>query len=191
MILRSIRQFGHTLDRCDVGGWLLLGCGIVITWATVLAPAYLDVKRAQAQAMIMERQLQMLRSQQDNYHNFSLAVDRGEPQLLERLAWYHLHLRPTKTELLNPPRDPAKIAAPPLAEWLRPAAQPISEATMDLAYPDTQLVRLITGRTRPWVLAFGAWLILMGLLLNPQAPAEDHDPMPLSISASSVPDAAI
>jgi hypothetical protein len=174
-----------------VGGWLLLGCGIVITCATALAPAYLDVQRAQAQAMIMERQLDMLRSQQDNYRNFTNAVERGEPQLLERLAWYHLHLRPVKTELLDTPRDPSKISAPPLNEWLRPTLGPLAESTMDLAYPDTQLVRLITGPTRPWVLAFGAWLILMGLLLNGQPAVEDHDPMPLSISASSVPDAAI
>lgn len=189
MIFRSIRQFGDALDRLDAGGWLLLLCGMVITCATALAPAYLDVKKAQAQARVMERQLQMLQSQRENYRQFTVAVERGEPQLLQRLAWHHLHLRPGKTELLDPPRDPAKIPAPPLSQWLRPAAAALPESTMDLAYPDTQLVRLITGPTRPWVLAFGAWLILMGLLLNPRPAVEEHDPMPLSISATSVPDA--
>lgn len=179
------------MDRHDAGGWLVLSCGVIIIAITVLAPAYLDVQRAKAQASLMDHQLLLLEAHQRNYRQFIAAMDAGDPQLLERLAWFHLRLRPAKTELFDPPTETSTLAAPSLAHWLRPRISTLPPESAQLAYPDTRLVRLVTGAaTRPWVLAFGAWLIFMGLILNPRSDRPSQPALPLSVSASSVPHAA-
>jgi len=57
-------------------------------------------------------------------------------------------------------------------ELLRNRYAETSRADAMLA-ADSKLMRLISGPSRPWVVAFGGWLLLMGLLLNPQH-ADDH-----------------
>src|SRR6185437_6046096 len=101
MIFRAIKNFGDLLDRWDVGGWLLLLAGMIVLSVTLLAPAYMDVRHLDAQVLVLNRQAQMLQKQHENYESFIKAVQSDEPELIERLAWHHLRLKPTDSEILG------------------------------------------------------------------------------------------
>jgi hypothetical protein len=165
----TFRKFGDFLDRIDVGGWLMLSLGVFIIALTVLAPAYLDVRKLQAQHEVLHRQASLLLIRQQNYIAFARALERGDPLLIQRVSMQQLHLKPVGTD----PLDDASAAptSKSIDGWMNPQldAIPISSLTL----PDTRLVRLVTGPPRPWVLAFGGWLVLMGLLITPKFVARD------------------
>ena len=170
-MLRLWRQFGDALDRSGLAGWLLLLCGFGIIGVTLLAPAWLDVRQLEAQVSVLERQHQVLEMRHQNYRAFVRAVERSDPMVMQRLAMHQLNLKPAGAQPLRTGLDveDAAMSAPPLEQWMRPTLAALPPETVAIAYPETRLVRLVTGHTRPWTLAFGGWLMLMGLLLNPQA----------------------
>ena len=179
-MLRLWQQFGNVLDRSGLAGWLLLLCGFAIVAVTLLAPAWLDTQRLQAQVSVLERQHQLLEMRHQNYRAFVRAVERSDPMIIQRLAYHHLNLRPAGAKPLNndsfgEARE-AAAGSPPLDQWMRPTLAALPPQTVAIAYPDTRLVRLVTGATRPWTLAFGGWVMLMGLLLNPQAQESNAEP---------------
>ncbi|MBI1369207.1 MAG: hypothetical protein GC162_11215 [Planctomycetes bacterium] len=163
---RLFTQFGDFLDRIDIGGWLMLLSGFVIVSATVLTPAWRDVRALDRQRQLLDRQVTLLELEEQNYNAFVRAVQRDDPLLLERLAWHHLRLRPSGSEVVPVGSEiPARL--PSIAQWVQPQLDPLVLRDDDPTHVDSRLIRLITGPSRPWVLAFGGWLILMGLLLNP------------------------
>ena len=169
-MLRLWRQFGDALDRSGLAGWVLLFCGFAIMAVTLLAPAWLDVQRLSAQVSVLERQEQLLEMRHTNYQAFVRAIERSDPMIMQRLAYHHLNLKPSGASPLD--QNLAGVhSAQPIDRWMRPTLPPISDRTIAIAYPDTRLVRLVTGATRPWTLAFGGWLVLMGLMVNPGAGA--------------------
>ncbi len=166
-MLQACKQFGDAVDRSGLAGWLLLLCGFFIVAVTALAPAWLDVKQIEAQVAVLERQQQMLEMRHINTQAFVRAIERDDPMLMQRLAWHHLNLKPVGAEPLNLSIADNRPAPPPIEQWTRPHLGPIHPAQVAAAYPDSRLVRLTTGPNRAWTLAFGGWLILMGLLINP------------------------
>jgi hypothetical protein len=170
-MLRLWRQFGDALDRSGLAGWVLLLCGFAIIGVTLLAPAWLDVRQLDAQVSVLERQHQLLEMRHQNYRAFVRAVGRSDPMIVQRLAMHQLNLRPAGAQPLRAGLeiDDAATTSQPLEQWMRPTLAALPPETVAIAYPETRLVRLVTGHTRPWTLAFGGWLMLMGLLLNPQA----------------------
>ncbi len=167
----TFSKFGDALDRADLGGWLMLLLGFIIIAATVFAPPFIDNLKLQAQNDVLRRQADILQLRHQNYLAFNRAVERGEPVLIQRIAWQQLHLKPVGTEPLERP-DPRNVSKS-IDAWMDP---PISGIPLTaVTTPDTRLVRLLTGKTRPWVLAFGGWLLLMGAIVRPSLKDEDFD----------------
>lgn len=166
------RKFGDLLDALDVGGWLCLGLGASIVAVTVLAPAWKENQRLRYEQSILHRQTVLMELKSENYGNFIQAVENNDPLLLQRLAWSQLQLMPAGSEPIE------WIARNPLIRdvrvdpWLEPSVAQLPPVEQAFQLPDTRLVRWVTGPSRPWVMAFGGWLILLGLLVNPRRPQE-------------------
>lgn len=165
-MFRLVRQFGDLLDAIDLGGWLCVSCGVTILAVTVLAPAWLDVRQLRYERSILTRQAALLEARERNYETFVIAVERNDPMLLQRLAWRHLRLKPADADLPHPATR-IQIDNADLDEWMRPTASQAIPIAAVQPLPNTKLVRLVLGPSRPWVLAFGGWLILIGLLITP------------------------
>lgn len=170
---RELEHLGRSLDRLDAGGWLLLLLGAAIVAAAVLAPAWLDVQRVAAQHARLHRHAQRLRIQQRNYGDFVRAIQRGDPMLIRRLAWDQLNLKPVGARVLRPAGLNPVDRSATIDRWVQPDLPPLRRPAEGLAVPETRLTRLLTGEPRPWVIAFGGWLMLTGLMLTPprSAPA--------------------
>ncbi|QNN24016.1 hypothetical protein HED60_17640 [Planctomycetales bacterium ZRK34] len=171
-MMRLLHNLGDALDRIDLGGWMMLGCGFVIVAATALAPAWHDVQSLDIQRRQLRRQVALLQIQEQNYHAFVRALDRNDPLLLQRLAWTQLRHKPVGgTLLMRTTMDPSHAPVASVDQWVQP--EPIPMAPVEALHRDnllngnSRLMRLIGGPSRPWVLAFGGWLILMSVLLNP------------------------
>ena len=164
------------LDRMDAGGWLLLLAGVAVVTLVVLMPARLDVEDLEAQRDTLATQLSLLEARHADHLAFQEAVESGDPILLRRLGWHHLHLVPTKG-----PQQTSNVVAQQIAQaapdqWQRPSriVQRLPEIPKLVPRAEaatSRLSRLVTGRPRPWVLGLGIWLILMGVAMNPGAHA--------------------
>ena len=172
-MVRALKQIGDTLDRFDAAGWLLLLAGVAVVALTALAPAYLDTRELAAQCRVMTRQARLLDGQHENYIQLVHAVRENDPLLIQRVAWQQLHVKPPGAKPLAWYYPAAAGPPPSVEQWVQPIAPPLRPEVPRLDHPDTRLMRLITGPPRPWVLAFGGWLILLGLMINPQAPAPE------------------
>lgn len=167
-------QLSRLLDRMDVGGWTMLACGVVIVAATVLTPAWLETEQLRAQRDRLAYQAQLLATMDGNYATLIKHVEQGDPLLLQRLAWSEFQLKTVGTE---PICDPEVIQPVHLERWVAPEGVEPPARTVASWHADSRLLRLLTGKPRPWVLAFGAWLILMGLLLNPMLERRAEPPV--------------
>ena len=154
------------LDRIDLAGWLLMLCGVVVVGSTVLIPAYLDREDLRRQNEAMAAQLQLLKKQHQAHQDFKTAITSNDSQLLKRLGWEYLNLKPADAER-------SIMDAGRAESWKHPAAAttdlpPIPEPAPRGRAASSLLIRYTTGQTtRPWVMGLGGWLILMGVLLNP------------------------
>jgi hypothetical protein len=171
-MMRLLHNFGDGLDQIDIGGWMMLACGFVIVAATVLAPAWQDVCSLDVQRRQLRRQVALLQIQEQNYHALVRALDRNDPQLLQRLAWTQLRQQPIGGTLLMRTIVDTSVAS--VDQWVQPDPLPLDTPHRDaLLAGNSRLMRLIGGPSRPWVLAFGGWLILMSVLLNPKCEEAD------------------
>ena len=155
------------IDRIDLGGWLLLLLGGVIVFATVIAPADLELRRIEAQRDLLRSQADTLTAKRDNYHALIDELDRGNERVIQRLAWHQLNLKPVGSEVADGVTLIAAHQAASLDNWVAPDSAPLPASTLEIDYPDTYLMRLISGPPSPWVMAFGAWLMLCGVMLSP------------------------
>ncbi len=158
------RQIGF-IDRIDLSGWLLMLAGAFMVGATVLIPAYMDRQDLHRQTDSLATQLELLEQQQRSHQEFQTAITHNDPQLLKRLGWEYLNLKPATAQR-------SFIDADSADSWQKPSdvvhtlpATPTPEPRGHMA--SSLLIRHTTGQSRPWVMALGAWLILMGLLSNP------------------------
>jgi len=170
-------HIARRLDRLDAGGWLLLLCGAAVVALTVLTPPYLAVRRLEAQCQVMHLHELALQEQQDSYVRFVDAVQRNDPMLIQRLAWHQLNLRPARSQPLDRPIPVIDRPVPTIDQWVRTSVR-LPAAVGPVAgtgLADSHLMRLVNEPlTRPWVLAFGGWLILAGLLLRSGPEAEEQ-----------------
>lgn len=165
MFRYPLKQLGDLLDRIDLGGWLLLSLGIAIVGATVLTPAWLEVQSMAAQRDMLAYQSAALKHKAEAYRELIAEIEKGEPILMQRLAWREFQLKPIAAE---PVCEDPSVRGPRVDEWIRTTdAPPPPEPTVAYWHQDSRLLRMLTGSPRPWVLAFGGWLLMMGLLLNP------------------------
>ncbi|MHC4997188.1 MAG: hypothetical protein ACYTGQ_19290 [Planctomycetota bacterium] len=173
---KTLNFIGDTLDRVDAAGWLLLVCGVAVIAITVLIPPWLSEKQLESQAQALYRQACLDEILLTNSQAFVRALERGDPLLMQRLAYHHLNLKPIGAEVIFDSALQTDQPVPSMDQWVRPTLAPIHVNAEKYTLPDTRLVRLITGASRPWVLAMGGWLVLMGLLMNPKYEIElDED----------------
>lgn len=183
-------KIGDAIERSGFAGWLLLMLGVGIIALTVLLPPWLENQRLLAQNAALRREADLLQLRHQNYVAFNRAVERSDPMLMQRLAMAQLHMKPVGTEPLDH-RDVEKTSQV-IDAWFAPQLPAVKVRRVGV--PDTQLTRLIMGTTRPWVLAFGGWLMLLGIMIRPQilgfdepeAPAEPATDQPAITTVSAL-----
>jgi hypothetical protein len=169
-------------------GWVLLGAGLTLLGLAVLVPAWVDSRALQWQVGLMREQARLLGEQERDYKQFQDALAKDDPVLLERLAFYHLRLKPAGSDplaLVRPgsPPGPARVSqrgttasglsapaalppikAPSIEEMLnRPLPSPGPD------YPPfeperSRLVRLTRGISQIAMAAAGMFCVAAGLL---------------------------
>ena len=186
-MLRALTKFGDLLDTLDLGGWACTIAGTLIIAVTVLAPAWLDVRQLKYEHTILRRQASALDARLENYEGFVDALESDDPMLLTRLAWHHLHLKPASAEVAQGTWAPEGSGVR-IDEWMRPAAAQLPALEPVPPLPDSKLVRLLLGAARPWVLAFGGWVLLIGLLVTPRKTAVRRTQTPASVCSAPLAD---
>lgn len=164
-------------------GWIFILIGSAAVAAAAMIPAYFDTLDIQQARAEKAAQAQMLADERERYEQFHQALLDNDPVLIERLAISELRLKPVGTEVAQrAPRDPvamvsetgndaiaAALAAQPVMrsienELSRPDLKQQAATEIELERPRrTRLVAAATGEHRPWVMGFGALLLLMGL----------------------------
>jgi hypothetical protein len=144
-------------------GWLYLLAGIVMLAATVLIPAADDlaaVRNQRDRALSIEQhRVERLA----NYEQYLVALEGEEPSLVRALAACQLNQIPANRTLIleTPELMPGATATASIFAALEPAALRLP----DRRTPDSVLFRWTTSdASRTWLIAAGAFCLLMGLL---------------------------
>lgn len=141
-------------------GWLFLVAGLTLCMMTALIPAFdqlAEAELARDRARLLERyHLKRL----ENYSAYREALARTDPSLAMSLVSTHLNLVPVGRTTLPVPGETAPMVISPF-----PALEPDPPPETHRLVPDTLLQRWTTGeRSRLWLLAGGAFCILLGLI---------------------------
>lgn len=72
--------------------WVYLLAGLGLLGATVLVPAWLDLKDIQWQRDALQAEVESYKQQVQRYERFSAALDRRDPGLIQRLAQQQFNL---------------------------------------------------------------------------------------------------
>ena len=171
-------------------GWSALICGLTLIGLTVLMPVYRDLEQMQWRRDLMRAQAQQLAEQTLSYRQFHAALADDDPIVLQRLAYYQLHLKPAGTEPLATPGEgstltwvnvPGASGTPgwddmPTIEALlhRPLPREGVDCYAPLP-PDSRITRLTSGSSRLVLAAAGLMLVYVGMLLPIGAPAAPGD----------------
>ena len=181
-MLRTVKQLGVRL-AVELPGWLFLLSGMALVGFGMLVPVRHDLQQLQWRCELMRLQAQQLQHQETEYKQFHLALATDDPTVLERLAYYQFHLKPTGAQAFRATPDRSLLAAgsgqsdamsadPP--PWLQTPTlesmlhQPLPRLNRSRQLPESmqsRLVRLTSGHTRPAMLGSGLACICVGMLL--------------------------
>lgn len=141
-------------------GWLFLISGLLLLASAVMIPAGLDLDRAHW------RRDRVLLTEMHRLHRLTRheayleALWEGDEAVIYQLAATQLGLGRSDTEIVNLP-DSGPTASTSVFRSLEPS--PIDLPAFEPT--DSTLSRLVTAeRSRLWVIAGGAFLVLIGLL---------------------------
>ncbi|MCC7191953.1 MAG: hypothetical protein IT444_04130 [Phycisphaeraceae bacterium] len=167
-----------------VPGLLLISAGMLMVGAAVLMPSWLETRELTWKRELMKMQSEKLEQQANNYRDFNKALATDDPVLLERLAFYHLHLKPVgATPLVSQPRAtnasirgrqttavPVWQAKIPTIEQMLHQPLPQPGVNTPVYQPiKTRLVTLTTGPMRFVVILAGLACLGAGLIApNPR-----------------------
>ena len=166
------------LFRVDPG-WLFVIAGLAFIVAGVLIPAQRELHDLEQKLAVHRAFEKRTAKQIEAYESFLEQINAATPDeaLVRRLA---------ASQLNRMPKDAVPLLESPtlndtVPEWI--------EASVDVKIPtpvpnpDTILSRLATGPKRIWVLAMGAFLVFVGLMLAPSAvtarPRVRREPTPV------------
>ncbi len=147
------------LFRLDPG-WLFLASGVALVAATVLIPAWDDLRQAEwnrdrARAVETYRKERL-----SNYSQYLEAVRSEDRTLVVSLAATQLNLAPADKQ---PMLDASQAGLPPLD-----ILSPLEPSLVQPPPPRTPRSKLqawaTNAKTRPWLLGAGGLFILIGLL---------------------------
>ncbi len=171
-------------------GWLMMAAGLAVLGACLLFPVWQENQQLQWRLNLMRQQADRLAQLDRDYQRFHEAIVQRDPILLQRLAFYHLRLKPTDADLLLPVQPltpdwstvslqrnlaaPSAVAAPPLpVETLLSTHIPTAlDVPPPPPAPDTLLMRLTIGDLRPVGLSLGLVIVYLGLVW----PREERTP---------------
>lgn len=141
-------------------GWLFLLAGLALCVTTALIPAFdqlADAELGRDRARVAEQfHLARLR----NYSTYRDALRRGDADLAVSLASAQLNLIPESREVLHVAGETAPENISPY-----PSLEPDLPPELTRVAPDTTLQRwAMDDRHRLWLLAAGAFCMLLGLL---------------------------
>lgn len=171
-------------------GWLMMTSGLAVLGACLLFPVWQENQQLQWRLNLMRQQADRLAQLDRDYQRFHEAIAERDPILLQRLAFYHLRLKPTDADLLLPVQPltpdwstvslqrnlatPSAVAAPPLpVETLLSTHIPTAlDVPPPPPAPDTLLMRLTIGDLRPVGLSLGLIIVYLGLVW----PREERTP---------------
>jgi len=156
-------------------GWFFLVCGLALIGLAVLLPVRRGLIQMQWRRDLMQMQTDRLARQCDSYDQFHAALTSDDPIVLQRLAYYQLHLKPAGTAPLTPPGtatsdddsgDMHEWDDMPTIEALlhRPVPQEGVNCRPPVP-PDSRLTRLTSGTSRLILLAVGVTFVYVGMLL--------------------------
>lgn len=147
------------LFRIDPG-WLFLLAGAAVIAVTVLIPAVDDLSEAKWHRD-RARAVEQYRSQRlGNYSLYLDALSRREPTLVMSLAATQLNLAPADK---LPMLDLSERGLPDATVWA--GLEPELAKVPSPPRPNSMLQRWATNEgIRPWLLAGGAFCLLLGLL---------------------------
>lgn len=141
-------------------GWLFLLAGIALLSATVLIPAFDQLAEAELQRARAQVSEARSAKRLGNYAQYRSALSRGDETLSVALVATHLGLAPADRTVMT---VPGETTGEDLSPW--PALEPAAAPVLYRVTPDTVLQRWATGdRSRVYLLAGGAMLVLLGLL---------------------------
>jgi len=83
-------------------GWIMLVCGTAMVVVCLLGQSWLEQQRLMSHLQLIQQQARQMERQQVSYREFHQALKQQDPLLLERLAFYHLRLKPLNTQTLGP-----------------------------------------------------------------------------------------
>ncbi len=148
------------LFRFDAG-WLFLCAGVAILCASVLIPAQRDLRAAQTERD-KARTIEGWQAERlEKYSAFRDAIQDPDDRMARWLVVTQLNRVPVTSVPIATFDDPARTEAGAVA-----IANLEPPLTFDAppAHRISALEGLVTGRTRPWLVAGGAVCVLMGLL---------------------------
>lgn len=174
-------------------GWMLLLGGVAMVAMITLVPPWLECRRLDWQAQVMALQTQQLTGQQIAYEQFLTALREDDPVVVERMAYYHLRLKPVGTSTLDElqqmqttqaavynqlaghsygmvngaavlPLNKVWSTLPTIEDLLaKPLYRPSQYCPAGVV-PDSRMVRLVSGPARHLMLGFGVLCLFFGLL---------------------------
>src|SRR5688572_27063739 len=104
----------NTVDRASapLPGYLLIFSGMALLAMALMVPAWMESRELAWQVSLMELQAKRLADQENSYREFNTALAEDDPVLLERLAFYHLRLKPAGSTPLDPGAGPGLAGYP-------------------------------------------------------------------------------
>lgn len=151
-------------------GWIFFLGGLILLAMAILMPVLGDLREMDGRLELMRSQAERMARQEESYQNFLAAVENDDPVLLERLAYYQLHLKPAGSIVLASlgTADPAwmsRLSMPTIEALLHEPLPDAKAAMRQIRVPNSRLVRLTSG-PQQIVLASAALICLgLGLIL--------------------------
>lgn len=182
-MFRALHDF---VDRvtAPLPGWIFLTAGLSLVALAILVPAWTDVREKDWQVGVMRLQAKTLAEQAENYKEFHAALAADDPVLLERLAYYHLRLKPAGTQavsLMNSTGKGNNEPHVPTVEELLHRPVPTPGENMPAYKPlNTRLIRLTRNNvTRVGLIAAGFLCVIAGLTsVVPRRPNDEDQTTP-------------
>src|SRR5436190_10794224 len=148
------------LFRLDPG-WLFVLAGLAVCAAGVLLPAQADLHSLRLQLDELRNEEARWYARLKAHSDFVDQVDRGEPELVRRLAATQLNMIPAgETPVLLSTTNTA-----PVTHWIDQTVK--VEASPVKPLPISALSRLANGPDRLWLFAGGIMCVFIGLLMGP------------------------
>jgi hypothetical protein len=150
-------------------GWLFLLGGFMLMALSTLMPLHREVEQLDRRLALMHMQQSQLDHQASDYREFYHALRTDDPTVLQRLAYYHLRLKPRGVQPLDHV-GPGRGDTSPTIEMLLHRPLPAGRFEPK-PQPSSRLNRITSGSKRLGLLAIGVMCVYVGLLM----PLRHHD----------------